>query len=1033
MGKPLDTVTTNREVLIKKNLKVQKSITVDSIRARRIRVGSNSLILGGINPFSGNDEITSTNEVIGIGRDLSTGFNFSDTKVGIGTQTPFSSLSPANYLITFGLEVNNDLNLTSSALNHGYRIGGQVVLQASGTENIFVGTGAGINNTFGPDNTFVGSQAGNTNVGGQANTFVGRQSGNSNDGDQNSFLGAMSGYHNTEGGYNTFIGNVSGYQNTEGEYNTFIGHSSGYAITTGSRNTLLGRQSGNTIVTGSDNLFLGYQANSGGPTAAAITNSAAIGAGTIVRTNNKIILGNNTQKVGIGLSDDITHNGPRSALEINADPNNTTYTGTGGSGLQFRQLTSASTSIPNTSNKVLTVDADGHVILVDATSGSAVNNANNGLSLSSSNTVVLGNDIGYQYAVLTNDREIPMANNNLVFTLPATNADPQKNRVGFGTTTPQAEVEIYTEQGSLSGNTLPIVKNGTTYGAGWQFIAGGTGAKTWIVQSTGPSNYQQAGKLIFHADTLDVMTLVPPATYSTPTAKVGIQTYTPGRALDVYDPDNPQLRLSRLVTGHIKYTDFETTPAGHLRINPKDGDLYSYNGRVGINLVTSNEPQNTLEINSGPTSPTPSGLRLTNLTATATPVTNPGTGYLTVDNNGDVIYTEEPTGGADDDWYTVGTTTPPTNINDNKYTLGHAYINVPTAYIPLYDYVELGVFTNTAVNNNSVTGYFLNRYTHNAINSTEYAITAIADGTGCNYDNSTNYGGYFQAINASRNYAGYFVSDCNSCGTTQNYGVYASVPDTCGIAIYANGRFEQTGTSTKASDIRFKTNIGPITGALDIIDQLQPRTFTFNTSYPLSFPGGLQFGLIAQEVEPVLPEIVYDNTFPAQYDTLGNMITDTVQYKSINYLALVPINMQAIKELKAETDSLKDIISAYESRFAAIEDILNQCCNQSKSSQAEVITHTISRQADNNTSLNQNYPNPFRTITTFTYTTSYAGHVEFTIEDTYGKQVARLVDSQQAAGNYTIDWEPSGLAAGIYIYTLKINNEVLVKKAVKIE
>ena len=53
-----------------------------------------------------------------------------------------------------------------------------------------------------------------------------------------------------------------------------------------------------------------------------------------------------------------------------------------------------------------------------------------------------------------------------------------------------------------------------------------------------------------------------------------------------------------------------------------------------------------------------------------------------------------------------------------------------------------------------------------------------------------------------------------------------------------------------------KTNIASISDGMSIIRQLTPRSFKFDTSYHyLSLPTGKQYGLIAQEVEPVLPEV----------------------------------------------------------------------------------------------------------------------------------------------------------------------------------
>ena len=83
-------------------------------------------------------------------------------------------------------------------------------------------------------------------------------------------------------------------------------------------------------------------------------NSSAIGAFVNVVGSNQLILGGNTLatgnndvKVGIGLSGDNVGPGPQKSLEINADPANFTYTGTNGSGLRFRQLTTSNPKIDN--------------------------------------------------------------------------------------------------------------------------------------------------------------------------------------------------------------------------------------------------------------------------------------------------------------------------------------------------------------------------------------------------------------------------------------------------------------------------------------------------------------------------------------------------------------------------------------------------------------------------------------------------------------------------------------------------------------
>jgi hypothetical protein len=97
--------------------------------------------------------------------------------------------------------------------------------------------------------------------------------------------------------------------------------------------------------------------------------------------------------------------------------------------------------------------------------------------------------------------------------------------VGIGTTTPSAELEI-SSSGNYFGNTLPIVKNTGTGGAGWRFVPG-SGAKTWIIHATGSGNFQGANKLVFKtSDSTGVMTMMD-------NGNVGIGTNNPQAELDV--------------------------------------------------------------------------------------------------------------------------------------------------------------------------------------------------------------------------------------------------------------------------------------------------------------------------------------------------------------------------------------------------------------------------------------------------------------------------------------------------------------------
>ena len=106
-----------------------------------------------------------------------------------------------------------------------------------------------------------------------------------------------------------------------------------------------------------------------------------------------------------------------------------------------------------------------------------------------------------------------------------------------------------------------------------------------------------------------------------------------------------------------------------------------------------------------------------------------------------------------------------------------------------------------------------------------------------------------------------------------------------------NGTF--VGNVTAYSDRRLKTDIHTINDALGICGKLR------GVSYKWIKDGKPSIGVIAQEIEEVLPEVVLNNV-----DT--NLETgETTEVKSVDYGKIVGVLINAINELKAEVDELK--------------------------------------------------------------------------------------------------------------------------------
>jgi hypothetical protein len=72
--------------------------------------------------------------------------------------------------------------------------------------------------------------------------------------------------------------------------------------------------------------------------------------------------------------------------------------------------------------------------------------------------------------------------------------------------------------------------------------------------------------------------------------------------------------------------------------------------------------------------------------------------------------------------------------------------------------------------------------------------------------------------------------------------------------------------------------------------------------------------------------------------------------------------------------------------------------------------------------LHQNYPNPFNPTTSISYDIRQAGHVTLTVFDILGREVMTLVNQEQPAASYNVEFNASTLSNGIYFYQLKVND-----------
>ncbi len=117
------------------------------------------------------------------------------------------------------------------------------------------------------------------------------------------------------------------------------------------------------------------------------------------------------------------------------------------------------------------------------------------------------------------------------------------------------------------------------------------------------------------------------------------------------------------------------------------------------------------------------------------------------------------------------------------------------------------------------------------------------------------------------------------------------------VRIEADGDLHADGDviaySTTISDERLKTGIMPITNALAKVNQLKGCTFTYTAD------GKKSAGLIAQDVEKVLPSAVSEKELPLKKD-------DGEKYKVLQYDQTIGLLVEAIKELSSKIEELEE-------------------------------------------------------------------------------------------------------------------------------
>jgi hypothetical protein len=203
------------------------------------------------------------------------------------------------------------------------------------------------------------------------------------------------------------------------------------------------------------------------------------------------------------------------------------------------------------------------------------------------------------------------------------------------------------------------------------------------------------------------------------------------------------------------------------------------------------------------------------------------------------------------------------------------------------------------------------------------------------------------------------------------------------------------------SDARDKTNIRDLNYGLKEIMQLHSVKFNWKNN-PAQ---GDKLGVVAQEIQKVLPEVVRDWQYQVDEQT-GKKTKIPAEKLGVMYADIIPVLIRGMQEQQKQIDELKQMVN----------QLTNAQINTTSSSNSIAIS---------NSALEQNTPNPVKNSTNIRYNVT-GKNVQMNITDGSGKTVKQIQLIATGAGVINIDC--STLNAGTYYYSILSDGKVIDSK-----
>lgn len=260
----------------------------------------------------------------------------------------------------------------------------------------------------------------------------------------------------------------------------------------------------------------------------------------------------------------------------------------------------------------------------------------------------------------------------------------------------------------------------------------------------------------------------------------------------------------------------------------------------------------------------------------------------------------------------VGTTTPTSrfdvrqSINTNNYSMSNFQLTsqnttgIATSIFARSTGTGTGNYFGLYSQVNGTSGGQTAIYAFCTATSTaNYGLRGVASGS----TSGTNYGVYGQAYNATTNWAGYF-----------------------------NGNTFSTSGVWTASDMNLKRDVQNYSGAISDLNRINIYTYFFNRTdnVELNLPETRQYGVMAQELEKIFPEMVLSATHTIPVGDEGNEKMISKEIKTVNYSQLIPILIKASQEQQEIIEKQEKHLSEQEARIAELERLVKQMIEKQK-------------------------------------------------------------------------------------------------------